>query len=312
MPESILRYVMRTHEKVIVDDALSQNPFSADPYFGQYRVRSILCLPLLKQAKLSGLLYLENNLAPRVFNDDRVTVLKVLVSQAAISLENTRLYRDLAERESRIRRLVDANIIGIFFWEFAGRILEANDAFLSMVRYDREDLVAGRLRWTDLTPPEWRDRDERRWIPELKMSGSLQPFEKEYFRKDGSRVAVLIGVATFEESGNHGVAFVLDLTERKRAEEALRELDSDFAHVNRVSMMGELAASLAHEITQPIASVRNNAQAAQNFLGMEPPDLGEVREALGCIVGDMGRAGDIIDRIRDHLKKAPPRKGRFD
>jgi PAS domain-containing protein len=91
-----------------------------------------------------------------------------------------------------------------------------------MVDYDREDLVSGRMRWTDLTPPEWRDRDERR-LPELKMTGSLQPFEKEYFRKDRSRVPVLVGAATFEEGGNQGVAFVLDLTERKRAEEALKD-----------------------------------------------------------------------------------------
>src|SRR6266545_7928738 len=130
--------------------------------------------------------------------------------------------RDLTDREAKIRRLVDANIIGIFIWELEGQIIEANDAFLRMVRYDREDLVSGRIRWTELTPPEWRDRDERRWLPELKVTGTLQPFEKEYFRKDGSRVPVLIGVATFEEGGNQGVAFVLDLTERKRAEQALR------------------------------------------------------------------------------------------
>src|SRR5205807_4156431 len=88
--------------------------------------------------------------------------------------------------------------------------------------YDREDLVAGRIRWTDLTPPEWLDRDAQRWVPELRMIGTLQPFEKEYFRKDGSRVPVLIGAATFEEGGNQGVAFVVDLTERKRAEAAAR------------------------------------------------------------------------------------------
>jgi signal transduction histidine kinase len=82
--------------------------------------------------------------------------------------------------------------------------------------------------------------------------------------------------------------------------------------MNRVSMMGELAASLSHEVKQPIATARNNARAALNFLDKQPPDLGEVREALGCIVGDADRAGDIIDRIRDQIKKASPRKERFD
>jgi PAS domain S-box-containing protein len=718
LPESVIQYVVRTNEGVILDDAAAQNPFSADPYIRQQHARSILCLPFLNQGQLIGVLYLENNLTPGVFAPARIAVLKLLASQAAISLENARLYRDLAEREAKIRRLVeaqtrqaedelraiidnapvflwsvlpdghcdfinqpwltyfnlslqeaqgagwatllhpddavhppeiwqksvstgipfetearyrspdgeyrwfliranplrdktgrivkwhgtnidienlkrterrlrqseaylaeaqklshtgsavynqtkirywseetyriwgfdplqgipsrevvwqrmhpddrdraceeaelawrekrgysvefrivlpdgtvkhleansrpvfstsgelvevivthidlterkhaehalreseakirrlvDANIIGIHIWDFEGRIIEANDAFLRMVDYDREDLVSGRIRWTELTPPEWLDRGERR-LRELKVTGSMQPFEMEYFRKDGSRVPVLTGAATFEEAGNQGVAFVLDLTARKRAEEALkdseealrrseawltqaqrlshtgnwvynattmlflywsdesyriwgfdplqglpsrenmwqrvhpddrdrvleaiqealrqkkdftgefrillpdgtvkyleatahhefsslgalvevvsthvdvterkraqdeherlRQLEADLAHMNRLSMMGELSASLAHEITQPIASARNNARAAMRFMDRNPPDLGEVREALECIVADADRAGDIIDRIRDHIKKAPPRKGRFD
>ena len=228
-----------------------------------------------------------------------------------ISLENSQLYRDLEDREGKIRRLVDANILGIFIWNLEGAIVGANEAFLRMVQYGREDLVSGRVRWTDLTPAEWRERDERA-VAELKATGTVQPYEKEFLRKDGSRVPVLIGGALFEEGGNEGVAFVLDLTERKRAEEALHELESELAHMNRLSVMGELAASLAHEITQPIASARNNARAALNFLDHQPPDLGEVREALGGVVGDADRAGAIIGRIRDHIKKAPPRKDRFD
>ncbi|PWT75863.1 MAG: histidine kinase, partial [Proteobacteria bacterium] len=311
LPESLIRYAIRTRETVILDDALSQNSFSTDPYIVQHRARSILCQPLINQGKLIGILYLENDLTPHVFTPDRVTVLKVLASQAAISLENSRLYRDVADREGRIRRLVDANILGICIWNLQGTIVEANDAFLRMLQYGRDDVVSGRLRWTDLTPAEWREQDAGA-VAELRSTGTFQPVEREYFRKDGSRMPVLIGGALFEGSGDEGVAFVLDLTERKRAEEAVRELESDFARMNRVSMMGELAASLSHEITQPIASARNNARAALNFLGKRPPDLTEVREALDCVVGDVDRTGNIVDRIREHMKKAPPRKARFD
>src|SRR5262249_45640864 len=119
------------------------------------------------------------------------------------------------------RRLVDSNIIGIFLADIEGRVVEANDAFLRIIGYDREDIYSGGVRWNDLTPPEWRDRDTRA-VAELKSTGTAPPFEKEYFRKDGSRVPVLVGSALFKEGGSEGVTFVLDLTERKRAEEALQ------------------------------------------------------------------------------------------
>jgi len=108
---------------------------------------------------------------------------------------------------------------------------------------------------------------------------------------------------------------VLDLTERKRAEEEherLRQLESDLAHVNRLSIMGELATSLAHEVLHPIATARNNARAGMRFLQMSPPNLDEAREALGCVVRDADRAKDIVGRMRDHVKNAPPRREPFD
>jgi PAS domain S-box-containing protein len=237
VPESIVHYVVRTQESVILDDASAQNPFSADTYIRQHHARSILCLPLINQAKFIGLLYLENNLAPHVFTPTRIAVLKLLASQAAISLENTRLYRDLEEREAKIRRLVDANIMGIFIWNLQDEIIEANEAFFRMVQYSREDLVSGRVRWTDLTPAEWRESDERA-VAEVNATGTIQPFQKEYFRKDGSRVPVLLGAAMFEGSGNEGVAFVLDLSEQKRAEEALRRSEAYSAEAQRLSQTG--------------------------------------------------------------------------
>jgi len=308
LPESVFRYALRTLESVVLNDASGEGAFTADSYVRMHRVRSVLCLPILKQARLLGMLYLENRLTPHAFTPTRMAILKLLASEAAISMENARLYRDLAEREARIRRLVDANIIGIVISDAEGRIHEANDAFLRIVDYEREDLLSRGLRWTDMTPPEWRERDQQQLLPQLKMTGSLQPFEKEFFRKDGSRVPVLIGVANFEDGGDRGVAFVLDLTERKRASDALRALQMDLAHANRLATMGQLAASIAHEVNQPIGAARNNAHAALHFLAADPPDIAEVREALECVVGDTYRASDIIGGIRDQVKKVPPHK----
>jgi PAS domain S-box-containing protein len=435
LPESVVRYVMRTQETVILDDASSPNPFSADPYVVQRRPRSILTLPLINQGKLISILYLENNLTPHVFTPDRITVLKVLASQAAISLENTRLYRDLEDRERRIRRLVDANILGIFMCDLEGAIVEANEAFLHMLKYDREDVAAGRVHWMDLTPTEWREHDERA-LAEIRATGSVQPYEKELFRKDGSRVPVLVAGTLFEEGGSEGVAFALDLSEQKRAEETLRkreaylaesqrlahtgswaidgttheaqywseemfrifgfdpqqgvpkrdqwlqrmhpedrdkggrqasdrvflqrvdarleyrivlpdgmvkhvlglahpvvspdgelvqvvgtmvditerkhaeeardrlrQLEADLAHINRVSVMGEMAASLAHEIKQPISAATTNAQISLWLLERDQLEIQELREAISAVMQSVKRAADIIDHVRSLSKK---------
>jgi C4-dicarboxylate-specific signal transduction histidine kinase len=151
------------------------------------------------------------------------------------------------------------------------------------------------------------------------MTGSVQPYEKEYFRKDGSRLPVLVGAAAFDEAANQGVSFVLDLTERKRAEaeardseRRYREMQMEVAHANRVSTMGQLTASIAHEVKQPITAALANAQAAQLWLNRQPPDLQEVRQALDRIVKNAIRAGDVIGRIRELVEKAPPRKGNVD
>jgi PAS domain S-box-containing protein len=154
--------------------------------------------------------------------------------------ERKRAEKALREREAKIRRLVDSNIIGIFVWDFDGRIVEANAEFLRMVNYDREDLVAGSIRWVELTPPDWRDRNNTR-IEQQKISGRFEPFEKEYTRKDGSRVPMLIGGATFEEGGNQGVAFVLDLTERKCAEQALVRSAAYLAETQKLTHTGTWA-----------------------------------------------------------------------
>jgi PAS domain S-box-containing protein len=357
--------------------------------------------------------------------------------------ENTRLYGDLEKREAKIRRLVDSNIVGIMIPDLGGRILEANDAFLDMVGYSRDDLASGRMRWSDMTPAEWLPVSEQAML-RMRTTGRCEPFEKEYFRKDGSRVPVLVGAAAFERGHDEAVAFVLDLTERKQAEgrqklllderkraeyltgqvfesspdgvcivgrdyryqrvnpshernwgvptekivgmhvadvvginvfeqtirlqldqcfageevsyaewftnsrgrrymaityspmrpdanqveaalvisrdltehvsaaEALRETQMELAHVNRVTTMGQLTASIAHEVNQPIAAMVTNADTALRWLGAEPADLAKAQQALARIARDGLRAGEVIGRIRALIKKVPPRKDRLD
>src|SRR5713101_4490158 len=314
LPVLVLEQVIRTESRVILDDARGENVFAEDEYIGRKQTRSLLCLPLLKQAELIGVLYLENSLASHVFTPAPIAVLKLLASQAAIALENARLYSDVAEREAKIRRLVDANIIGIFISSRKGEIIEANDAFLKMMGYDRQDIAAGNLRLADLTPPEWRASTARALVG-IDTAGAVQPYEKEYFRKDGSCVPVLVGSAAFDEQQDHGVAFVLDLTERKRAEaeareseRRYREVQLELAHANRVATMGQLTSSIAHEVNQPIAAAVTYASAARRFLSAKPPNFREVDDALSLIVKEGNRAGAVVGRVRALIKKAPARK----
>lgn len=193
LSESVFRYVVRTKEGVLLHDASGENAFSADDYIREHHARSLLCLPILRQTRLLGVLYLENNLTVDAFTPARMAVLKLLASEAAISMENARLYRDLAERA-----------------------------------------------------------------------------------------------------------------------DAMREVQTELARANRLATMGQLAASIAHEVNQPIGAARNNAHAALRFLARDPPELAEVNEALECVVTDTYRAGDIISRIRDQVRRAPPRKESID
>ncbi|WOH57564.1 AAA family ATPase [Bradyrhizobium sp. BWC-3-1] len=311
LPESVLHFVLRVRENVVLEDAVVQPSFAEDPYIRERKARSILCLPLITQGKLIGVLYLENNLAPRIFSAARTSMQKMLASQAATALENSRLYSEVQQREAKIRRLLDANIIGIFIIHEGGEIIEANQAFLTMVGYEQEDLLAGRVNGLDLTPPEWHERTMDAHT-EAKRTGAVQQFEKEYVRKDGSRVPVLIGLAVFDAREDQGVGFVLDLTERKRAEAEARESERRYretlmglAHANRITTMGHLAASIAHEVNQPIAAISSNAGAGLNWLGAQPPNLEEVRQTFGLIVRDSMRAGNVIRRIRALMNKAP-------
>jgi PAS domain S-box-containing protein len=268
---------------------------------------------MMNRGQAIGVLYLENDLVANAFNAGRLAVLNFLASQAAISLENSQLYKEVAEREGQVRRLVDSNVIGVVIWDLDGRLIDANDAFLRMVQYDRADLEAG-LRWFDMTPPDWQEVHATAELEELQTTGLMQAREKEFYRKDGSRVPVLIGAASFEHKPTQGVAYILDLTDLKRAEadakeseRRYRQVHAELAHANRLTTMGQMAGSIVHEVTQPIAATRINAATALRKLRRQDPDLDAVESALDKITSDLKRARDVIDRFREMIKKTTPK-----
>ena len=319
LPESMLHYVLRTGETVVLDNAAAQSAFGEDPYIRERQTRSILCLPLINQGKLNGVVYLENDLTGSAFAPARVALLKLLASQAAISLENATLYQALLEREQQFRDYLET--ASDWYWETGA------DHKVTRMR-DYEELRAlGRLPLTSrIGLARWDFAEDvksqpEKWELHRSMLDAHQPFRDFIFpavRFDGSLMYVKVsGKPRFDAKG----AFLgyrgtgNDVTAAVRAdhaEAALRQVQAELAHVTRVTTLGELAASIAHEVNQPIAAVVTNAEAALRFLGHHPPDLEEVREGLHSIIKDANRAGDVIGRIRELMKKAPPRKDRMD
>jgi len=296
--------VMKTGQPLLIPDALENEAWKANPHV-RLGMISYLGVPIgWPNGRIFGTICVRDHKR----NEYSEAYLKLLLHfrdmlQADLKAL-ARLHGEIEERETKIRRLVDSNIMGVFIWDFDGRVLEANDEFLRMVGYDREDLVSGRIRWADQTPPDWRDRNNAR-IEQQKSSGRFEPFEKEYTRKDGSRVPVLIGGATFEEGGNQGVAYVLDLTERKRVEveareneQRYREAQLELAHANRVATMGQLTASIAHEVNQPLTAVVANAEACLGWLRRRTPDVDAACSSVEWIIADGNRASEVIRRVR--------------
>ena len=310
LPESVIRYVIRTHESVVLDDASAPGPFSADTYVVQRHARSILCLPLITQAKLIGVLYLENNLAPHVFTPARIAVLKLVASQAAISLENTHLYEDSRRAEETLREqasLLRLTHDAIFVCDMNGMLKYWNRGAQELYGWTSEDVIGkgthDLLKTIFPTPREEIAAEVMRtgrWDGELVQT-----------KKDGREIVVASRWSLQRDERGSPVGFLEtnnDITERKHAESQLAHL----AHLNRVSTIGELTASLAHEINQPLAAIVTNAQVCLRWLMRDVPNLEEVREAAELIARDGKRASDIISRIRALVRKTGSEKAQLD
>ncbi|HTS55515.1 MAG TPA: PAS domain S-box protein [Burkholderiales bacterium] len=225
----------------------------------------------------------------------------------------------LRQSEAKFRVLFESNMVPLVYWHADGRITDANDAYLRLVDFTRDELKAGLLRWEELTPAEYLELDQRAFAELASGRDSSTPYEKEYVLRNGMRVPVFMSRSLLPGHRDRGVAFAIDLTERKRSQQLLREsqeeaqrLQLDLSHITRVSTMGELTASLAHELNQPLTAILTNAQAAQRLIAAKNPDLAELGEILADIVADDQRAGEVIDRLRSLVRKGKLEAQRLD
>jgi predicted ATPase/signal transduction histidine kinase len=312
LPESVLRYVIRTHEAVIIDDASVKNPFSMDDYIAQRNIRSALCLPLLKQTKLIGILYLENNLTPYAFTPSRIGVLRIVASQAAISLENARLYAELQYAEAYLAEAQRISHTGSFGWGAASGKLYWSDETFRIFGVDRRtkptlDLVFQRTHPSDVDAL-------RQLFDRARSNAEDWAMERRLLMPDGLIKHVrVVALATKDELGDvEFVGTIMDITQSKQAEEALHKAQAELQRSARLTTMGELAATIAHEVKQPLAGMILRAESSLRWLNRAQPDIEKAKAAIENIAADGHRAGRIIESIRASFKKGTQARTAFD
>jgi PAS domain S-box-containing protein len=222
--------------------------------------------------------------------------------------ERKRAEAALRASEERWRAMFETAPVGITMRDFEHRTyLTANESFQRMIGYTEDELR--HLTALDITHEDDRPATQKRI--DSGVIGVLQ--RKRYRRKDGEVIWADVTpfiVPSTDSTPTFLGAVIVDITERKRAEEALHQAQADLARLNRVMLLGEMTASIAHEVNQPISAVITNAHAGLRWLDARRPDLEEVRQALSRIVRDGNRAGDVIDRIRALVRKVPPHRDR--
>lgn len=194
--------------------------------------------------------------------------------------------------EARLQAILESSLAGLFWWEADGRISDANDAFLRLVGYDRAELAAGNLRWTTLTPPEWMEQD-RVLLGVIRERGTLPPFQKEFFRRDGGRVSVLVGAATLGPGTDRGAAFVLDLTALRETQAALRRAESRAERAQRMEAVGRLAGGIAHDFNNMLTVILGHCEIVMRRLPPDHPD----RESLTQIERAGKRASALTQKL---------------
>jgi signal transduction histidine kinase len=303
LAESVLNYVVRTRDSVLLDDATEQEPFSRDEYVRRNTSRSILCLPLVKQTQLIGVLYLENDLATHVFTAARIALLRLVASQAATALENARLYSELRDAEVFLTQAQRLSLTGSFCWRPDTDEITFSEELYRIFAFEQASAVTleriiARVHPEDV--PLFKDKME------LARKGGSDEHEIRLRMPGGSdkHLRTITHVIRDLEGRLQCVGAVQDVTQHRLAEEALSKARSELAHASRMTSIGALTASIAHEITQPLAAIVSNADSCLIWLANNQPNLDKARRAAERIVKDGHRAAEVIQSIRAQARRS--------
>ncbi len=303
LPESIVRFVHRTGEDVILRNASEEGLFIHDPYILEHMPKSVLCIPIRYKDKISGVLYLENNLAEAAFTPDRVKMLELLSSQAAISIENARFYKSLEKSEEKYRSLYEGAVEGIFQTTPDGTLISANPALNRILGYDKSDDLTVMV--TNVTDKYVNPEDRNKMIEILREKGEVNGFEMQVQHRDGSHVWVSMSAhAVKDAKGNvfQFEGFLVDITERMEKEKAQREREAAEA-ANRAK--SEFLASMSHEIRTPMNSVLGFTEILKTRIA--DPELSNYLESVHAGGKSLLKLiNDILDLSKVEAGKLKP------
>jgi len=278
---------------------------------------SSISLPLMSDGDPFGALTLYAE-EPNAFNErtvERFTELANNLAYGVIALrtreERRRAQAELQKQRVHLDELFELAPAAIALMDVDNRVIRVNEEFTRVFGYTLEEAV-GRNIFDLIVPDELRNVAQS--YKELVTFGQRVDAESVRRRKDGTRLHVSFVVAPVSVAGGQIAIYSMyqDMTERKQAEEDLRKAQADLAHVTRVTTLGEMTASIAHEVNQPLAAVVTNGQACLRWLARQSPDLEEARDAIGRIIKEGNRASEVIGRIRALVKKSPPRRDQLD
>lgn len=320
LPLTMLNTTLRTRKRLVVHDAAASHPFAHDPYFSRHSAGCAMCLPMLKGNVMTGVLFVENGLLPDRFAGDTADMLELMAGQAAVSLENARLYHDLVEENARRHRIEDALRIseetlalgervsqtGSWRWDLKRDMCRCSEELRRIFDITTDQLTLPREVLSACIHPD--DRERARQMADQQAAANA-PLELEYrvVRKDGTiRHVVALGKPIHHATGEvEYVGTVSDITARRQAEDAVRNAQADVARVARATTVGQLTASIAHEVNQPLMSIVSHAGASLRWLDRNPPALAQVREGLVAIASEGQRAGDMIHSLQALTRNTP-------